>query len=65
MILLSIFLIFEINIYSFANEIEEETDYVWLSEEIKNASSKPTEEPILSSRYICVFDRTSKKMLYG
>ena len=64
-ILLSIFLILEINSFSFANEIEDDTDYIWLSEEIKNTSSKLTEEPVLSSRYICAFDRKSKVMIYG
>ena len=64
-ILLSIFFIFNINCFTFANEIDEETDYVWLYEEIKNVSANTTEEPVLSSRYACVFDRTSKEIIYG
>ena len=64
-ILLSLFLIFSTNLYIFANEIDEETDYIWLEEEIKKTSSNPTEEMDLASKYICVFDRKSKKILYG
>lgn len=64
-ILLSIFFIFSINIFSVADEIEEETDYIWLNEEIENASANPTEEPVLNSRYACVFDRTSKQVIFG
>ena len=64
-ILLSIFFILNTNYYVYANEQEEETDYVWLYNEIKNTSANPTEEPILSSRYICALDRDSKEILYG
>ena len=64
-ILLSIFLIFNINCYILANEEEEETDFIWLYEEIKNTSSKPAEEPVLNSRYVCAIDRNSKKILYA
>ena len=49
----------------FAFEIEEETDYIWLQEEIKNASTNANDEPILNSRYIAVLDRTSKAIIYG
>ena len=64
-ILLSIFLIFNINYLSIANDVEEETDYVWLYEEIENVSTTPKDIPNLNSRYICAFDRTSKKVLYA
>lgn len=64
-ILLSIFFIFSINVSLKAYEVEEETDYVWLYEEIKNTSSKPTEELTLSSRYVCALDRGSKEIIYG
>ena len=64
-VLLSIILIFNANNYIFGNEIEEETDYIWLNEEIKNASATPTEEPILGSRYACAFDRNSKEVIFG
>ena len=49
----------------FAFEIEEETDYIWLQEEIENASTNANDEPILNSRYIAVLDRTSKAIIYG
>ena len=49
----------------FAYEAEETLDYIWLNEEIANVSSNSTEEPILSSRYVEVLDRTSKEILYG
>lgn len=49
----------------FAYEIEEETDYVWLQEEIQNASANITKEPNILSRSAIVFDRTSKTVLYG
>ena len=55
---------FNINCIVFADEQEEETDYVWLYEEIQNTSSKPTEEPVLNSRYVCALDGNSKELLY-
>jgi D-alanyl-D-alanine carboxypeptidase (penicillin-binding protein 5/6) len=64
-ILLSFFLIFNINSNIFADEIEEETDYVWLKEEIKNVSINPMKEPDLNSRYVCAFDRSSKEIIFG
>ena len=64
-ILLSIFFIFNINSFVFADEIEEETDYVWLTEEIEKTSANLTEEPVLSSRYACAFDRNSKEIIFG
>lgn len=49
----------------FAYEIEEETDFVWLQEEIANASAEVSAEPTLNSRYVVAFDRNSKTILYG
>ena len=64
-IVLSIILIIPIlNFNSFAYEIEEETDYIWLQEEISSASNNATTEPNLNSRYAIVLDRDSKAILY-
>lgn len=63
LITLSILLILQINI--FAYEIEEETDYIWLQEEINSVSANPQNEPALSSRYVVAFDRDSKCVIYG
>lgn len=60
---LSILLILQINI--FAYEIEEETDYIWLQEEIYYTSANSQNEPALSSRYVVAFDRDSKCVMYG
>ena len=49
----------------FADEIEEETDYIWLQEEISNASTNANNEPNLNARYIAVLDRDSKAIIYG
>mgnify|MGYP003295788837 CR=1 FL=1 len=49
----------------FAYEIEEETDFVWLQEEIANASAEASSEPTLNSRYVVAFDRSSKTILFG
>lgn len=49
----------------FADEIEEETDYIWLQEEISNASTNASNEPNLNSRYIAVLDRDSKTIIHG
>lgn len=49
----------------FAYEVEEETNYIWLQEEISNVSSDSTDEPVLNSRYIAVLDRSSKEIVYG
>lgn len=62
-ITLSILLILQINI--FAYEIEEETDYIWLQEEIYYTSANSQNEPALSSRYVVAFDRSSKCVIYG
>ena len=44
----------------FAYEIEEETDYVWLQEEIENVSTNASKEPSILSRSAIAFDRNSK-----
>lgn len=53
------------NVIVFAYEIEEETDYVWLQEEIKNVSTNVSKEPSILSKSAIAFDRTSKTILYG
>lgn len=64
-IVLNIVLIISIlSFKSFAFEIEEETDYIWLQEEISSTSSNATTEPNLNSRYAIVLDRNSKAVLY-
>lgn len=63
LIILSILLSLQIN--TFAYEVEEETDYIWLQEEIKSVSTNPSSEPDLNSRYVVAFDRSSKSILYG
>ena len=65
LIILIIILIFSINLNIFAYEIEEETDYVWLGEEISTTFSNEICEPSLNSRYAIAIDRNSKAVLYG
>lgn len=54
-----------VNVSVFAYEIEEETDYVWLKEEIENVSTNISKEPSILSRSAIAFDRNSKTILYG
>ncbi len=61
-IILNILMILQTSI--FAYEIEEETDYVWMQEEIQNTASNPISEPKLNSRYAVVLDRNSKAILF-
>ena len=65
LIILIVALIFIVNLNTFAYEIEEETDYIWLQEEISSASANDTNEPSLNSRYAIAIDRDSKAILYG
>lgn len=58
-------LIISINLSIFAYEIEEETDYIWLQEEINCTSANSQNEPALSSGYVVAFDRDSKCVMYG
>lgn len=62
-IILAILLSIQTNI--FAYEIEEDTDYIWLKEEISNVSADSIKEPNLNSRYALVLDRDSKAVLYS
>lgn len=62
-IILTILLSIQTNIYGY--EIEEDTDYIWLNEEISNVSTDPIKEPKLNSRYAIVLDRDSKDILYS
>lgn len=64
-ILLIMMLLLRLNVNSFADEIEEETDFVWLQEQILEASANITTEPILNSRHVVAFDRNSKTILYA
>lgn len=54
-----------ITLNTFAYETEEETDYIWLQEEITNASANTVSEPVLNSRYAIAIDRDSKAILFG
>lgn len=54
-----------IQINVFAYEIEEETDYVWLQQEIINASADSVTEPTLNSKCAIAIDRDSRAILYG
>lgn len=58
-------IVFILQVYVFGYEIEEETDFIWLGEEIENVSADVSSEPTLNSRYIVAFDRTSKIILFG
>jgi len=58
-------IVFSFNNITFAYEVEEETNYIWLQEEISTVSTVSTEKLVLNSRYIAVLDRTSKKIIYG
>ncbi len=58
-------LVINVSTIILADEIDEETDYAWLTDEIINASANASNEPNLSSRYVCVLDRTSKTLIYG
>lgn len=66
-IIIAILLVICINLYSvsFAYEEEEETDYVWLNEEITNASAKKTDEPNLNCKCAVVMERNSKAIIFG
>ncbi|MDO5555995.1 MAG: serine hydrolase [Clostridia bacterium] len=65
-ILLIIILIMVINFNIVkADEIDEEMDYIWLQEEILNASANSSNEPVINSRHVVVLDRASKAVLFG
>ena len=64
-IVVILIIIFILQACVFAYEIEEETDFVWLEEEIANASADVLVEPTLDARYVVAFDRGSKTILFG
>lgn len=64
LVIVAIILLF-IQTNIFAYEIEEDTDYIWLKEEISNVSADSIKEPNLNSRYALVLDRDSKAVLYS
>ena len=64
-IIISIIIIINLNIISYGFEQEEDTDYIWLEEEISSASANVVNEPKLNSKCAVVFDRTSKTVLFG
>lgn len=65
LVIIILTMILSIHTNTFAYEIEEDTDYIWLKEEISNVSTDPIKEPKLSSRYALVLDRDSKAILYS
>ena len=66
LILIIILILFmNLHIFSLGYEQEEETDYVWLIEEITNASTNKTNEPKINSKCAVVFDRNSKSVIFG
>jgi len=50
---------------SYADDNIEESEKVHLEEEVIQASANSKDEPILNSRFAIVFDRISKKIIYG
>ena len=60
---LIVLVVFQYNVFSY--EQEEDTDYIWLKEEITNVSNNPSDEPKLNSKCAVVFDRSSKTVLFG
>ena len=64
-IVIFLMILFCVRTYIFSDEIEEETDFIWLQEEISNASADASSEPILNSRSVVAFDRSSKTILFG
>lgn len=64
-ILIIFTLILLIQVNTFAYEVEEKTDYIWLQEEIESTNTKLNKEPRLNSRYAIAIDRDSKAILYS
>ena len=65
MLVICLSFLLSLQINTFAYEIEEEIDYVWLQEEITNVSTDTVSEPVLNSRYAIAIDRESKAILFG
>ena len=61
----TLILLINFNIVSCGFEEEEDTDYIWLEEEITNVSNNPSDEPKLNSKCAVVFDRSSKTVIFG
>ena len=64
-LIITLALIINFNIVSLSFEEEETTDYIWLEEEITNASTNKIDEPNLNSNCAIVFDRNSKSIIFG
>ena len=64
-IILIVFIFINIPIVCYGYEQEEDTDYVWLKEEITNVSTNKTDEPKLNSKCAVVFDRNSKTVIFS
>ena len=64
-LLICLLILLSVQTNVFAYEIEEETDYVWLQQEIINASANVITEPTINSKCAIVIDRNSKAILYG
>lgn len=63
-IFIVIILLLNLNIVSFAQEEDPDAwDYVWLDEALQE--SEQEKEPNILSRYVVVYDRTSKTVLWG
>ena len=64
-IVICLILVINFPIISFGFEIEEDTDYIWLEEEITNVSTNKANELKLNSKCAVVFDRNSKAVIFG
>ena len=64
-LIISLIVLINVSSISFGFDVEEDTDFVWLKEEIINASTNKTNELNLNSRCAIVLDRNSKKVLFG
>lgn len=68
-IIILLFMLMSVSIISYADEIEEDLDeFNWeeIQQEItKETVTAPTKEPIINAKAAVIYDRTSKKMLWG
>ena len=62
-IIIIVIIVIPINIWAINIEDEEELDYIWLDNKIKEA--KDEDEIKTNSKYIVAFDRTSKTVIWG
>lgn len=65
LLIIELIIVILLNNTIFAYNIEEETNYIWVENEIINSNKNTTEEPLLDSKYIVAIDRESKKKIYG